>query len=572
MIGRRPFLARRQGLEAPVSPAVATGRTRLVITGALFAAAFTVVAGRLVTVTLLTEGNEPPLAEATGTPAHQTDRADIVDRNGVLLATSLKTASLYANPRIVLDAEEAADRLRRILPDLDVAKTRERLMSNRAFVWIHRHLTPRQQYEVNRLGIPGLDFQTEERRVYPSGKLGAHLLGYTDVDNRGLAGIERQFDDRLSSRSEPLRLTMDLRVQHAVRTELARAMKTYRAQGAAGIVMDANTAEVLALVSLPGFDPNRPAEIDTEAPFNRATLGVYEMGSTFKIFTTAMALDSGRVSLRSGYDATKPLHVSRFVIRDFHAKRRWLSVPEIFMYSSNIGSALMVLDVGAAIQRDFLDRIGMLDPSSVELPEIGAPLVPEKWREINAMTIAFGHGLSVSPMQLVAGVAAMVNGGVMRRPTLIRRADGAAPKGVRVISRRTSQNMRRMMRLVVEHGTGSRAEAEGFLVGGKTGTAEKVVGQRYRTKALVSSFVGAFPMTAPRYVVFAMLDEPSGTEETHGFATGGWVAAPVVGRVISRIGPMLGVRPIDENAPEIRRRMAIDIVTDKSGKRRLASF
>ena len=285
-----------------------------------------------------------------------------------------------------------------------------------------------------------------------------------------------------------------------------------------------------------------------------------------------MALDTGHITLQSSYDAVNRNHIARFVIRDFHAKRRWLSVPEIFMYSSNIGSVKMALDVGPAGQQDFLRRIGMLRPSPIELPEVGAPLVPDRWREINTMTISFGHGISISPMQLVSGVAAMINGGIQHNPTLLRRPNGETPKGVRVISPSTSEKIRRLMRLVVESGTGKNAAAEGMLVGGKTGTAEKVVGKRYKAKALMSSFIGAFPMNAPRYVVFAMLDEPTGTKKTFGYATGGWVAAPVVGKVIARIGPMLGVRPVDADAPEIQRKMMVKIDTEKTGARRLASF
>ena len=572
MIGRHPLLPHRRRLEPPVPPAVEMGRSRLLIAGALFATAFAVIAVRLVDVTLLSEGNEPRLAQSTGIASHQTDRADILDRNGILLATSLKTASLYADARVILDADDAAKKLARILPGLDIEKTRAKLMSDRAFIWIKRHLTPRQQHDVNRLGIPGLDFQREERRVYPSGPLVAHVIGHTDVDNRGLVGVERSFDRTLSRGANPLRLSIDLRVQHAMHAELGAAMREFQAIGAAGIVMDVSNGEVLAMVSLPTFDPNNPMAIDEEARFNRATLGVYEMGSTFKIFNTAMALDTGRITMRSGYDATDPIRISRFVIRDFHAKRRWLSVPEIFMYSSNIGSVKMALDVGPAAQRDFLRRIGMLNSSPVELPEVGAPLVPGRWREINTMTISFGHGISVSPMQLVSGVSSMVNGGISYRSTILHQPKAAEPKGVRVVSTETSEKVRRLMRLVVENGTGKNAAAQGMLVGGKTGTAEKVVGKRYKAKALMSSFVGAFPMTAPRYVVFAMIDEPTGNKKTFGYATGGWVAAPVVGKVIARIGPMLGVVPLDADAPDIRRQMTVESITEKTGKRRLASF
>ena len=572
MIGRHSLFARRQRREPPVSPEIETGRSRLLITGALFAVAFSVVAGRLIEVGLFAGAHEPRLAETAANAAHQPGRADIVDRNGVLLATSLRTASLFADTRLISSPDETAAKLRTVLPDEDPARLRKRLASGRAFIWLRRHLTPRQQFAVNRLGIPGLEFRSEETRLYPAGRLTAHVLGLTDIDNRGIAGIESHFDKHLRRDAGPLRLTIDLRVQHALRSELARGMRRFRAVGAAGVVMDVTNGEVVALVSLPDFDPNGTSPVDDQARFNRTTLGVYEMGSTFKIFTTAMALDSGKVSLGGGYDATDPIRVARFVIRDYHAKRRWLSVPEIFMYSSNIGTVKMALDVGVAKQRAFLDRLGLLRPSPIELTEIGMPLVPDKWREVNAMTISFGHGLAVSPVQLAAGVAAIVNGGVLYPPTLRKRETGEPLVGVRVISERTSERMRRLMRLVVEKGTGSKAEAQGYLVGGKTGTAEKVVGRRYRNKALMSSFVGAFPMTAPRYLVFAMLDEPTGTAETHNYATGGWVAAPIVGATIARIGPLLGLQPIDEEAPETKRRMAIDIVTAEKGKRRLASF
>jgi len=572
MTGRHLFIPRNSIRDLTVTADVELGRTRLLITSALFAAAFSVVAIRLVDVTLLGERSTSSLVEGSGTAIHRTSRADIVDRNGVLLATSLKTASLFANPRVIANAGEAAARLVNVLPDLDEGITRSRLGGDQKFVWIRRHLTPRQQYDVNRLGIPGLEFQDEERRVYPAGKLASHLLGHTNVDSKGQMGIERKFDNELKGRQTPLQLSLDTRVQHTLRRELSHSMAEFSAVGAAGIVMDVNNGEVLGMVSLPDFDPNQLDAVDAEARFNRATQGVYEMGSTFKIFTTAMALDLDRVTLQGGYDATDPIRISRYVIRDFHAKRRWLSVPEIFMYSSNVGSAKMALHVGPMEQRRFLKKLGLLEPSPVEVAEIGAPLVPAHWRDINAMTIAFGHGIAVSPIQLVTSVAAMVNGGVLYNPTIIKRPPGRALIGKRVIKPKTSEKIRRLLRLVVAHGTGRKARAEGYLVGGKTGTAEKVVGHRYKTKALMSSFIGAFPMNAPRYVVFAMLDEPSGTAETQGYATGGWVAAPVVGRVISRIGPMLGMRPVDEEAPAIRRTMAIDVVTKETGKRRLASF
>jgi cell division protein FtsI (penicillin-binding protein 3) len=381
--------------------------------------------------------------------------------------------------------------------------------------------------------------------------------------------VERSFDDVLRGGREPLRLALDLRVQHIVRQELAQQIATFDAIGGAGVVVDVDTGETIAMVSLPDFDSNVAGQMDADALFNRATLGVYEMGSTFKIFNTAMALEAGTATMRSGYDATNPIKISRFTISDYHAKRRWLSVPEIFKYSSNIGSVKMAVDVGTEGQRAFMAKLGMLRETALELPELGRPMVPSPWRPINTMTIAFGHGLSVSPMHLVAGVAAMVNGGI-RRPLTILETDIPSP-GERIISDRTSHDMRRLMRLVVGDGTGRKADADGYIVGGKTGTAEKVGGRGgYKRKALISSFVAAFPMQKPRYVVLVMVDEPKGTKESHGYATGGWVAAPAISRIIARSAPLLGVAPVDPESPEIRRDLMIEVPVE--GGKRLASF
>jgi cell division protein FtsI (penicillin-binding protein 3) len=558
-------------IEGDRKSAIETGRNRLIVAGALFAAAFGAIAVRVVDIALLTDTSEPAVTRSVARDERATGRAEIVDRNGVLMATSLNTASLYANPHMVLDPEQAALKLKSALPDIDVAEIERRLRSDRGFVWLRRHLTPRQQYAVNRLGIPALNFQREERRIYPLGPLASHVLGFTDIDNRGLAGVERFFDKELRTRQDNLPLSIDVRVQHVVEHELNAAMRKFSAIGAAGLVMDVNTGEILAMASFPGFDPNQPTSINDEVRFNRTTLGVYEMGSTFKIFTTAMALDAGTTSMRGGYDATDPIRIARFTIRDDHAKKRWLSTPEIFMYSSNIGSVKMALDVGVEGHRKFLAGLGMTRPAEIEISEVGAPLVPERWREINTMTIAFGHGLAVSPLQLAAGVSAIVNGGIYRAPTLMRRAPGDVPKGRRVVSAETSDKMRRLMRLVVEKGTGTKADVKGYVVGGKTGTAEKASGNGYRKKALISSFIGAFPMQKPRYVVLAMLDEAKGTKETFGFASGGWVAAPAVAEIVRRIAPVLGIEPVRGDADEIGKLLFVDLNARGAGERRVAS-
>ncbi|MGF1640833.1 MAG: peptidoglycan D,D-transpeptidase FtsI family protein [Rhodospirillales bacterium] len=516
-----------------------TARNRLLVTGSVFALAFLVVAGRLVELTAYDQTETPRLAAAS--IPETTGRGAIVDRNGMILATSLPTASLYADAREVMDPVAAADRLMTVLPDFDRERLVARLSEGR-FVWIRRNLTPNEQYAVNRLGIPGLHFETEERRVYPFGRIAAHVLRLTDRDGRGIAGVEKTFDRELSA-GRTVRLAVDVRVQDVLRQELTGAIREFRAVGAAGVVLDARNGELVGMVSLPDYDPNLPVEGREEDRFNRVTKGVYEMGSAFKLFTVAMALDSGTTGLGGGYDASKPLRVARHTIRDFRGENRWLSVPEILVHSSNIGAAQMALDVGGAAQRRYLGRLGLLSRASIELPETGSPLTPSPWRDVNTMTVGFGHGIAVTPLQLASAVAPLVNGGLWRPPSLLVKHEEAPVEGERVISARTSTQMRGLMRLVVLHGTGKKAEVPGYLVGGKTGTAEKLVNGRYSRDRRISSFVGAFPIDAPRYVVLAILDEPKGNKNTHNFATGGWVAAPLAGRIIERIAPMFGVVP-----------------------------
>jgi cell division protein FtsI (penicillin-binding protein 3) len=529
--------------------ALETSRGRLVATAALFAMIFGAIAVRMIDVAVLDSSPAKPRAlPQARIDGIDMERGDIVDRNGIILATSLPTVSLYARPHEILDPVEAADKLARALPDIDKAEVRSRLASGKSFAYLRRNLTPRQQYDVNAQGIPGLYFEKGERRVYPHGALVAHAVGMTDIDNKGIAGIEKRFDGALRGSREPVRLSLDIRIQTLVRNELLKAMETFRAQGATGMVLDVHTGELLSMVSLPDFDPNDPPAGANEALFNRATKGAYEMGSTFKLFNTAMALESGRVNINSSFDATRPLKYGTHEIHDDHALNRWLTVPEILVHSSNIGSARMALEAGTEFQRSFMGRIGMLQTPTVELPEVGSPLVPSPWREINTITIAFGHGLSVTPVQLAAGAAALVNGGVFRPVTLLAYGDGRAIPGERVMKQRTSDQVRGLMRMVVTEGTGRKADVPGYEIGGKTGTAEKAAHGGYKKKAVLSSFVAAFPMDAPRYVVVAMIDEPQATKETYGFITAGWTAAPATGRIIAQLAPMMGIAP--KAAPE----------------------
>ncbi|WP_339631341.1 penicillin-binding protein 2 [uncultured Sneathiella sp.] len=564
-------------LDGSAKETLEQGRNRLVMAGVIFAFCFVILAGRLVGLAISGIGEEEaPTADTDiSRPVAMVEnkRAEIRDRNGVLLATTLTTASLFAEPKKVINPKELAAKLTTVLDDLSEATILSRLASARNFVWLKRNLTPSQQYQVNALGIPGLHFRSEEKRFYPMGALVSHVMGFTDVDNHGIAGVEKYFDAQLGgsedSPAQDLSLSIDVRIQHALRDELSRHMSVFRAIGAAGMVMDVKTGEILGMVSLPDFDPNRPSDFSGDAKFNRITLGVYEMGSTFKTFTTAMALDSGTVGLKGGYDATEPIRKAGFRIRDDHPKKRWLSVPEIFMYSSNIGAAKMADEVGPKNHKAFLAKLGLLDKPSLEIPEIGAPILPPRWNSLETMTISFGHGLSVSPLQLSTGITAIVNGGAYINPTVIRRDNMKTSPVRQVIREETSSIMRRLMRLVVEKGTGGRAAAEGYLVGGKTGTAEKAVGGRYKRDALIASFVSAFPMNDPRYVVFAMLDEPKGNAETHGFRSAGWTAAPIVGRLISRIGPILSISPVNEESEAVQKAMFIPIY---SREKKLASF
>jgi cell division protein FtsI (penicillin-binding protein 3) len=546
-------------LDGVQKRAVETGHARLVVAGWLFLATFTLIGARMLEIAVFKDSESTTGVARAPRPLPtlemSMERADIVDRNGIVLATSLPTVSLYANASEVLDPKEAAAKLARVWPEIDRTDVEHKLASKRTFVYLRRNLTPRQQYDVNNLGIPGLYFQKGEKRVYPHGPLASHVIGMTDLDNKGIAGVEKTFEAELRRRREALSLSIDARIQSILQEELAATVKKFSAVGATGIMMDVNSGELVAMASLPDFDPNKPNLLAPEAMFNRATLGVYEPGSTFKLFNTAAAVDSGTTTMKGGFDATHPIKISRFEISDYHAENRWLTVTEILIHSSNIGSARMAMAMGIENQRNYMGRFGMLKPLKLELPEIGAPLVPSPWREINSMTISYGHGMAVTPLHLANGVSTLVNGGIFRHPTLLRREGGAIP-GQQVLRASTSRDMRSLMRMVVTEGTGAKADVPGYSVGGKTGTAEKLgAGGGYKKKSLLSSFIAVFPTTAPRYVVLVMVDEPKGIKETFGYATGGWTAAPAVGRLIARAAPLLGVMPAAESEQAVKAQM-----------------
>jgi cell division protein FtsI (penicillin-binding protein 3) len=529
-------------------------RQRLVLLGAVFLGLYGTIGARLVQLAVAPD-NPQSLRRAAG-ESISAARPDIVDRNGVVLATDIRTVSVFAEPRRIIDKDEAVELLTAVLPELDTRELREKLGSKRGFVWIKREITPRQQQEVHRLGLPGIGFLPEHKRVYPNGIAAAHILGFANVDNAGIAGIEKHIDNLgladlngagfniTAADLRPVRLSIDIRAQHALRDELFKGIEKFKAKAGAGMILDVNTGEVVALASLPDFDPNNPVDALAPDRINRIMVGVYEMGSTFKALTTAMGLDSGKVNINSTLDARQALRYGKFSIGDFHPQRRILTVPEVFIHSSNIGTARIALGVGVNGHKEFLRKMGQLDRMRTELPESAEPIVPARWGELNTMTIAFGHGLAVAPIQAVAATAALMNGGKLIPPTFLARTESEASKvATQVIRPETSEAMRYVMRLNAVKGSASRAAVPGYFVGGKTGTAEKVIGGRYAKNRLFTTFMAVAPADAPRYLFLTVLDEPQGLPETHGFATSGWNAAPITGTVIERVAPILGLPP-----------------------------
>ncbi len=531
----------------------AKARARVGLAIVAFAVVYSIIAVRLVMFGIASDSRT--VHRIVSGDAIATARPDILDRNGEVLATDVRVPSLYAEPRRLIDVDEAEELLTADLPDLDATELRERLSSKRGFVWLKRDITSEQQSEIYHQGMPGIGFLNENKRDYPNGAEVSHLLGHVNIDNQGIAGMEKWLDgqglaalhmaglatDRLQT---PVQLAVDLRVQHALRDELIKARAKYSAIAAAGVVLDVRTGEIVSMVSEPDFDPNNPREALDPTRINRLTTGVYEMGSTFKAFTVAMALDSGKVTMKSMFDAHNPMHYGKFDIHDFEPMQRALSVPEIFTYSSNIGAAHIAMAMGIDAHKAFLKKLGQLDRLRTELPESAEPIVPKRWGELNTITIAFGHGLSVAPLQAVMGVAALMNGGILIPPTFLKRTEAEAQAlGKRVIKPETSVMMRYLMRLNVEKGTASKADVPGYYIGGKTGTADKVVFGRYSNTKVLTDFMAVMPADQPRYLLLIMLDEPHPTPESHGFKTSGWNAVPTGGAVVARIAPLLGIQP-----------------------------
>lgn len=537
-------------------PARVTGKSKLAKARIMMLGGGLVVCYAAIFARLTYFDLEPKADTSSIPPDHVTAaRPDIVDRNGELLATDIRTVSMFAEPNRVVDPDEAVEKIASVFPDIDRKSLYKKLADSRShFAWLRRQLTPKQQSDILALGIPAIGFRPEVKRFYPGGRTAAHILGYVDIDNHGVAGMEKYLDMQglsdldstgLTSRDtlEPVKLSVDLRVQNVVHDVVTNALDLYKGKAAGAVVLDIHTGEVLAMASAPDFDPNDPQATGSDGWLNRMSNGTFEMGSTFKTFSMAMAFDVGAVKMTDTFDASAPLHYGGFIIHDDHdVPRRWLTIPEIFRYSSNIGTAKMMDRVGMDNQKAYLTRFGLLSKLQTELPEVKMPTQPRVWKKINSITISFGHGVATTPLQTAVAGAALMDGGELIEPTFLPRTIEEAEKvETPIVKPGTSDIIRSLFKLNGEEGSGKPANVPGYHVGGKTGTANKVIHGVYSHKLSFNSFLGAFPIEHPKYVVLAFVDQPLTGEHNLTFATN--TAAPMVRDIIKQAAPMLGVEP-----------------------------
>lgn len=579
----KPIDLRVEGIR---QGAIEVARNRLMVVMALFAFGFMTLAGKLILVGVFQADTTAYRQKANANTSLLMARADIIDRNGVILATNLKTPSLALKRSKLRSApEDLAPKIAAIFPGIDEKQALEILSGKRKHTWIKRNLTPKQVLAVYNIGDPGLVTSDGEKRIYPHGRLLSHVLGSVDIDNKPSSGVEAFFNSQLidpTKSEQPLVLSIDVRLQHILNQELSTEKERFFARGAAGIILDVTNGEVLALSSLPDFDPNDTFGPQTGEQMNKVLQGRYELGSGFKTFTIASGLDNNVVDLSDKYDATKPVRIGGFTIHDDHAKNKWLNVPEIFVHSSNIGTLKLAQDIGVDRQKAFFEKLGLFKKTDIEVFEKSKPQLPKQWGPTELATTAYGHGIAVTPLHLADGVAAIVNGGRLNPATLLRKDalhiegaalissdeadDSVAPQ---VISPETSEVMRNLLHLVVEYGTGRGAKVDGYLIGGKTGTAIKTYEEKngvrkpgYNNNAVVSSFISVFPIDKPKYLVFVMLDEPKRIEEEYRLISGGIVAAPIVGKIIGRVGPLMGVEPTRQNEFEFEELMLVSGVKE----------
>ena len=500
---------------------------------------------------------EPPASlKAAASDAASGARPELLDRNGGVLAQDIKTMSVFAEPRRLIDKDEAVELLSAVLPDIDATDLRKRLGSRKGFVWVKRGVTDKQQEEVFRLGLPGVGFLPENKRIYPNGPVGAHVLGFTNTDNQGIAGIEKWVDnqglgdlkgagfDVTPQDLKPIALSLDAKATYAVRDELAKGVARFKAQAGSAAILDVNTGEIIAYVSLPDYDPNNPVDALKPDHINRLNVGTYEMGSTFKAISNAMALELNKVTLRSTIDARDNLRYGRFTIHDFHATHRVLTVPEVFIHSSNIGTAKMVMMVGVEGHKAFLRKMGQLTRLQTELPETASPQIPPHWSELNSMTIAFGQGLNVTPLQAIMAVGALANGGYLVKPTFLKH-EGADPRdeSLRVIRPEVSESLRYLMRINATVGSAKKIDIPGYFAGGKTGTADKIIHGHYAKDRVNTTFMSIVPADKPKYLFFVMMEDPQAAEGTYGYHTAAWNSGDVCGKIMERVAPLLNLPP-----------------------------
>ena len=506
---------------------------------------FTILFAKLIHITSLSPFNN---YQDITTFKNDKIRPTIVDRNGHIIASNIEIASVAIRPSLLLNKEDVIDRLLLTIPTFIREDLENKILNDKKFVWLKRGITPNEKKRIHDLGIPGLEFINETKRFYSSGKILSHVLGYVNIDNVGQTGIEKYIEKFQEQEDRPeenntINLSIDLEVSHAMRDELYKAKTKYEASAAAGVLLDVNSGEVISIVSIPDFDPHYPKEALKAENINRITNGVYEIGSTFKMFTIAMALDSGIVDLDTLYDASKPISIGGHKIRDFYPENRELTISEIFTHSSNIGTAKIVRDFGVDYHKSFLDKLGMFDKINTQLPDLPSNLIPQTWREINSMTISFGMGISITPLHAAVAGSSLVNGGKLITPTFIKSHDNEPPDYQQILELSTSEKMKELLYKNVMIGSGKKAAVDGYLVGGKTGTANKVLNGRYDPDKRLTTFLGAFPIDEPQYILFLLLDEPQGSDETYGYATTGWNAAPTFSNIVSRIAPMLEIEP-----------------------------
>jgi len=528
-------------------------RTRLV--AGAFTLVFVIIAGRLVMFGLKPQAEQAIRSAASDQVAAA--RPDILDRNGEVLATDVKVMSIFAEPRRLIDKDEAVELLTAALPDVNAAELRKKLGSRKGFVWVKRAVTPKEQEEVFHLGLPGVGFLPENKRVYPNGPIAAHVLGFANLDGVGISGLEKYVDTQglsdLTSLGfkvaaddlKPVTTALDLRATYAVRDELEKGIARFHAKNGAAAILDVNTGEVIAMASLPDFDPNQPADALDPNHINRLSVGVYEMGSTFKALSVAMGLEDNKITLRSVVDARQSLQYGRFTIHDFHAEHRMLTIPEVFYHSSNIGAARIAMMVGVEGHQAFLRKMGQLTRLRTELPESAEPLVPKHWGMLNTITIAFGQGINVAPLQSLMAVGALVNGGLLIKPTFLKRSEeDAKVDAPRVVRPEVSESIRYVMRLNAEIGSARNANIPGYFIGGKTGTADKLVHGHYDHDKVFTTFMAILPADKPKYLFLTLMDEPQAIPGTYGYHTAAWNSGEVTGKIIERVTPLLGLPPM----------------------------